>query len=157
MENRQKWDDLDVYYLANTLSIEQLQGEIASIKRKFPYEDWHGDFIEACKEAMRWIRASQPKPIVKAGSRFPDLKSLKNSIDIIEIASRYTRLIKSGRNFKGICPLHSEKKPSFMVYPDQQSWHCFGACNAGGDVINLVMKAEHADFKSAIALLGGIK
>jgi hypothetical protein len=150
-----KWDYLDTLYLANNFNTSELQNEIDQTKRKFPYEDWHSDFIECCREAIRWIRASQSKPIVTNG-RHVNVESLKANLDIVQIAERYTRLSKSGNDFKGICPLHSEKKPSFVVHPDRQSWHCFG-CNTGGDSIALVMKAENVDFKGAAAILGGAK
>jgi DNA primase len=71
---------------------------------------------------------------------------VKQRTDIVEIASQYTTLTKAGHNFKGLCPFHSEKHPSFFVYPEQQSWHCFGACNTGGDVFSLIMKKEGLDF-----------
>ncbi|UCG54170.1 MAG: DNA primase [Dehalococcoidia bacterium] len=74
------------------------------------------------------------------------IEEVKQRTDIIEIASQYTTLTKSGRNFKAICPFHSEKHPSFFIYPEQQSWHCFGACNTGGDVFSLIMKKEGLDF-----------
>jgi hypothetical protein len=150
-----QWDYLDVYYLANAFNTAQLKKEIVSIKRKFPYCDWHEAFIECCQEAIKTIRASQPKPTITTGAGHIDAADLKARLDIVTIAERYTRLIKAGRNFKALCPFHSEKQPSFMVYPDKQSWHCFGACNTGGDIISLIMKAENLDFKSALAALGG--
>ena len=80
------------------------------------------------------------------------IDEVKQRTDIVEIASQYTTLIKSGRNFKGICPFHSEKHPSFFIYPEQQSWHCFGACNTGGDVFSLIMKKEGLDFSEVLHL-----
>lgn len=74
------------------------------------------------------------------------IDEVKQRTDIVEVASQYTTLTKSGRYFKAICPFHSEKHPSFFIYPEQQSWHCFGACNAGGDVFSLIMKKEGLDF-----------
>ncbi len=81
------------------------------------------------------------------------IDEVKQRIDIVEVASQYTKLIKAGRNFCGLCPLHSEKNPSFFVYPDQQSWHCFGSCNTGGDVFALVMKKQGIDFGEALRLI----
>ncbi|HUU08515.1 MAG TPA: DNA primase [Dehalococcoidales bacterium] len=81
------------------------------------------------------------------------IDEVKQKIDIVDVASQYTKLIKAGRNFRGLCPLHSEKDPSFFVYPDQQSWHCFGACNTGGDAFSLVMKKQGIDFGEALQLL----
>lgn len=74
------------------------------------------------------------------------IDEVKQKTDIVDIASQFITLTKSGRNFKAICPFHSEKHPSFFIYPEQQSWHCFGACNTGGDVFSLIMKKEGLDF-----------
>jgi len=81
------------------------------------------------------------------------IDEVKQKIDIVDVASQYTKLIKAGRNFRGLCPLHTEKDPSFFVYPDQQSWHCFGACNTGGDAFSLVMKKQGISFGEALQLL----
>ncbi len=75
---------------------------------------------------------------------------IKQRIDIIEIVSQYTALTKAGKTFKGLCPFHSEKHGSFFVYPQQQSWHCFGACGTGGDVFSFVMKKEGLSFSEAL-------
>lgn len=63
-----------------------------------------------------------------------DYKELKARIDIVEFTSRYTRLKKNGKTYRGICPLHQEKTASFYVYPESRSFYCFG-CQTGGDVI----------------------
>jgi len=81
------------------------------------------------------------------------IDEVKQKTDIIEIVSQYATLKKSGRNLTALCPFHSEKNPSFYVYPEQQSWHCFGACNTGGDVFAFVMKKEGMDFGEALRLL----
>ncbi len=78
------------------------------------------------------------------------IDEVKQKADIVEIAGQYTKLVKAGRYFKGPCPLHSEKHASFFVYPEQQSWHCFGACGTGGDVFSLIMKKEGLDFGEAL-------
>jgi DNA primase len=74
-------------------------------------------------------------------------------LDIVEVVSSYVALKKAGRNYKGICPFHAEKTPSFIVFPDTQSWHCFGACGTGGDVFTFVMRQENLDFAGALRLL----
>ncbi|MBM4466051.1 MAG: DNA primase [Chloroflexi bacterium] len=78
---------------------------------------------------------------------------IKQRLDIIEVVSGYVTLKKAGRNYKGICPFHAEKTPSFIVFPDTQSWHCFGACGTGGDVFTFVMRQENLDFSAALRLL----
>ncbi|MFC2024759.1 DNA primase, partial [Chloroflexota bacterium] len=81
------------------------------------------------------------------------IEEVKQKIDIVELIGQYVSLTKSGRTLRGLCPFHSEKTPSFFVYPEQQSWHCFGACNTGGDAFSFIMKKENIDFGEALRLL----
>jgi DNA primase len=78
---------------------------------------------------------------------------IKERLDIVEVISSYTILKKAGRNYKGLCPFHAEKTPSFVVFPDTQSWHCFGACGTGGDVFSFIERQENLDFPGALRLL----
>ena len=87
------------------------------------------------------------------------LEEIKYKIDIVEFLSDYVQLKKSGQNYKGLCPFHSEKTPSFMVSQAKQIFHCFG-CGVGGDVISFLMKHENLSFSEAIryaAKKAGIK
>ncbi len=80
------------------------------------------------------------------------LQELKDRCDIEQIISRYVDLRKGGRTLVGLCPFHSEKTPSFHVYPDDQHFYCFG-CETGGDVITFIRKIENLDYREAVEFL----
>jgi DNA primase len=78
---------------------------------------------------------------------------VRQRTDIVDLVGSYVQLQRAGRNYKGLCPFHTEKTPSFIVFPESQRWHCFGACSTGGDVFNFVMRRENMDFGEALRLL----
>ncbi len=80
------------------------------------------------------------------------LSELKVRCDITETVSSYVNLKRRGRNMIGLCPFHSEKTPSFNIYPENGSFFCFG-CGVGGDVITFIMKIENLDYIEAVKLL----
>ncbi len=79
-------------------------------------------------------------------------RRVKDACDIVQIVSERTSLVRSGRSFKGLCPFHEEKTPSFFVNPEGQFFKCFG-CGKGGDVFTFVMDTERVDFPQALTLL----
>ena len=84
--------------------------------------------------------------MAEAGS-FAD--KVKQQADIVRVVGEYVRLKKSGQNFTGLCPFHSEKTPSFAVHPVKQIYHCFG-CGVGGDVFQFVMEMDKCSFPEAV-------
>ena len=76
---------------------------------------------------------------------------IKSRIDIVSYIQRHVpALKKAGRNHKACCPFHNEKTPSFVVNPERQTWHCFGACSEGGDLFTFAQKMHGWDFKEAL-------
>ena len=80
------------------------------------------------------------------------IQQLKQYSDIEQIVSSYVPLKKKGRYLTGLCPFHSEKTPSFFVYPQTQSFYCFG-CGAGGDVITFIRRIENLEYMEAVRML----
>lgn len=86
--------------------------------------------------------------------RFSDefIQQLRDGNDIESVISGYVDLKRRGKNLVGLCPFHNEKTPSFTVYPETESYYCFG-CGAGGEVINFIRNIENLDFTDAVKLL----
>lgn len=80
------------------------------------------------------------------------VEQVKSKIDIVEIIGERVVLKKAGRHFKGLCPFHSEKSPSFIVSSERQSFKCFG-CQEGGDVISFLQKYDGMSFLEALEML----
>jgi DNA primase len=77
---------------------------------------------------------------------------IKSKLDIVEVVGESVPLKKAGASYKGLCPFHGERTPSFVVTPARESWHCFG-CGLGGDVFSFVMQRESVDFPEALKRL----
>lgn len=81
-----------------------------------------------------------------------EVEQIKSRLDIVEVIGEFVKLKQSGQNWKGLCPFHGEKSPSFMVHREKQIWHCFG-CGEGGDMFSFMQKFENIDFPEALELL----
>lgn len=77
---------------------------------------------------------------------------IRDAVDIVEIASRYLNIKRTGRSYQALCPFHTEKTPSFSLDPERQTYYCFG-CGSKGDVFSLLMKMEGITFPEAISKL----
>ncbi len=75
---------------------------------------------------------------------------VKSRTDIVDVVASYVDLDTSSRNPKARCPFHTERTPSFYVFPESDTWRCFGACATGGDVLTFVMKQEGIEFREAL-------
>ncbi|MFH1346743.1 MAG: DNA primase [Spirochaetota bacterium] len=81
------------------------------------------------------------------------IQEIKERLDVVEFIRSYITLLPAGKNFKAPCPFHKEKTPSFIVSPERQTWHCFGSCSEGGDIIKFLMKYENLEFYEALKIL----
>ena len=127
--------------LLSVSDLRDLELNLASL-RLHPAIDQAGDAVEVitgdpdsqflCGRGLGelWLGTCHERPTSSQGP-------FVWSSDIVEFAGRFTDLKPKGSAFVGICPLHSEETPSFRVNPVLRTWHCFGACGRGGDVIEL--------------------
>ncbi|HLH64005.1 MAG TPA: DNA primase [Ktedonobacteraceae bacterium] len=80
------------------------------------------------------------------------IEEIKAKVDVVDEVGLVVALQKSGKSLKGLCPFHNERTPSFYVFPESQTWHCFG-CNEGGDVFSFVEKQQGLEFRDALLYL----
>ncbi|NMB69147.1 MAG: DNA primase [Chloroflexi bacterium] len=82
------------------------------------------------------------------------IDEIKSRIDIVDLVSETVKLRRTGKNYTGFCPFHTNTRtPAFVVFPDSGTWRCFGQCNEGGDIFRFVMKKEGWDFAETLRFL----
>ena len=149
----------DAEVLAARFSIKELRKELHKAEANcLPDQDDYGYWLwyaGVANQAIGIKQKAQQKPLVRSG--YMDVETIKQCADIVSVVENYAiKLKKAGHDFKGLCPFHKERNPSFTVYPEEKRYHCYG-CQAAGDVIGFVMKIENCDFKSAVLKVGEIK
>ncbi len=102
-------------------------------------------FADVCTDGGHFLQNFIPENTIS---------DIQNAADIVDVISDAVMLKKSGRDFLGLCPFHSEKTPSFSVSPEKQIFYCFG-CGTGGNVFNFLMKYENISFPEAAGILAG--
>jgi len=78
-----------------------------------------------------------------------DVEAIKARLNLVDVVGGYVRLQRAGREYRGLCPFHTERSPSFYVNPEKQLWNCHG-CHLGGDLLKFVELIEHIDFRGAL-------
>ncbi|HEY3331123.1 MAG TPA: DNA primase [Capsulimonadaceae bacterium] len=82
-----------------------------------------------------------------------EIEEVRRRADIVDVIGSYVALKRAGSVFKGLCPFHNEKTPSFQVNPARGLWYCFGQCSEGGDVFKFVQRVENLSFREALERL----
>jgi hypothetical protein len=117
------------------------------------YQSYWEQYLELVNVSIEALRQQQPAPAKHTGNRL-DAADVKAKNDIVSVIERYTALRKTGSRYSGKCPIHDDRAPSMTVYPETQSFHCYG-CQAHGDIFDFIQAAERCDFRRAIEILGG--
>ena len=92
------------------------------------------------------------EPPAGSGFRHERAARVKRAVPIAEVVGRFVDLVPAGSGFRGRCPFHEDRVPSFVVYPATGTFHCFG-CGAHGDVIDFVMRIEQRTFRETLDFL----
>lgn len=150
----------DIDFMINRFSVEELRKEMSNARHRLHREfDWkaqmyYQEYINACKLALDVAESIQPATPTTPGQPIKEsIESIKSRYDLADYIGQYVDLRKSGSRFYGLCPFHPDKKtPSFVVYSDNNTFHCFG-CQVHGSIIDFVMKYHNLDIKGALEKL----
>ena len=114
----------------------------------------HGSWRRRREILMQWRRAARDNGRGRQDDPARLYPELVQRSDIVDVVQSYVQLRHRGRTLYRLCPFHNEKTPSFVVYPETQSFYCFG-CGAGGDVIPFIKKINNVDYIEAVKFLAG--
>src|SRR5918996_4481848 len=95
---------------------------------------------------------SLPREVRRITTPSGIVAEIKSKLPVVDVVGETVSLKRAGAAYKGLCPFHVEKTPSFVVTPDRESWHCFG-CGEHGDIFTFVMRRDGLDFKEALGRL----
>jgi DNA primase len=116
-------------------------------------ERWHtGNGIEGSNPSLSAVEFAFLLKFFSVRMMDNNVEEIKARLNIVDLVGEYVRLTKAGANWKGLCPFHHEKSPSFMVNEEKQIFHCFG-CSKGGDMFTFVQEMESLGFREAMKLL----
>lgn len=158
------FNDTDVAFIVERFGLEGLREERRKAESQLHialYMDddtgiaFYEQYLEIINTGIKLIQFRTPKQKLISGQI--SIQQIKGEVDIVSIIEKYLQLRKTSSRFSAICPFHQHKDPnnhSLMIYPESQSWYCFG-CLKGGDVIDFIQNAEHCDIKQAAAILRG--
>lgn len=111
-----------------------------------------------CDSALRHLCQRQVSTVI--GEQYPgiqpmsEIDEVKQRVDVVELIGRYVGAqTRGGTTYKGLCPFHNERTPSFVVFPQSGTWRCFGACGIGGDAFTFLMRRENLEFREALQQL----
>ncbi len=125
--------------------------QAAQTEDAIPYCGWRA--VEDARQAREWgrklaralfpeaVRKPEPRPRLRRSGTESPYEKLKRENRLEDIVGHHTDMRGTGKTLKGRCPFHSERTPSFIVWPLTQTWRCFGACAQGGDLIDFLKKA----------------
>lgn len=101
------------------------------------------------------LRHRRPAHRKHSTSHYPDAAEVKSRVSLVEVISRAVALTQVGNRYRGLCPFHEEGTPSFVVYADQGTYHCFG-CGAHGDIYSWVMERQRISFPAAVEAVANV-
>ena len=111
--------------------------------------DYWEQYLELVNVSIASMLDSERPLLSAASGNCVKAADVKARLDIVNVIERYTELRPTGRRFSGRCPLHQDRHPSLVVYPENNSWYCF-SCNRGGDAIDFYQAVNKIDFKQAL-------